>query len=77
MDGRQLCAKATGAVLEALRADDIAQLPNLPGIEKLWEQFDDNKQDDASHFLICRLGFSSRSLPTLAGSIRLEGMAHT
>ena len=26
-------------------------LPNLPGIEKLWEQFDDSKQDDASHFL--------------------------
>lgn len=38
---------AADAVLEALRADEVVHLPHLPGLEKLWEQFDDSKQDDA------------------------------
>ena len=51
MDGPKLWSKTTTAVLEALKADEVVHLPKLPGLEVLWEKFDDNKQDDASHFL--------------------------
>ena len=51
MDGPQMWCKTTNAVLEALKTDEVVHLPKLPGLETLWETFDDNKQDDAYHFL--------------------------
>lgn len=51
MEGKRMWAQTHGAVMQALQADEIVHLPNLQGLESLWETFDDTKQDDASHFL--------------------------
>lgn len=52
LEGPKLWNKtSTAAVVAALGEDDIVHLPNLEGLGPLWRKFDDQFQDDASHFL--------------------------
>ena len=51
MGGEKLWRLTTPAVQGALNSDDAVHLPALPGLESLWNKFDDDTQDDASYFL--------------------------
>ena len=51
MEGPQLWQRTSSAVLEALANDEVVQLTTLQGLRPLWDKFDDEQQNDASHFL--------------------------
>ena len=51
MEGPKLWNRTAQAVAEALNKDDVVQLTQLDGLRPLWAKFDDEQQNDASHFL--------------------------
>ena len=51
MEGPKLWNRTAQAVAEALDKDEVVQLTQLDGLRPLWTKFDDEQQNDASHFL--------------------------
>ena len=65
MGGPQLWNKTGAAVHAALQDDGVVNITSLPTLRPLWQQFDDQIQDDASHFLmaLADLAESTRIIP--------------
>ena len=65
MGGPQLWNKTGAAVHAALQDEGVVNITSLPTLRTLWQQFDDQAQDDASHFLmaLAHLAESPRIIP--------------
>ena len=52
LGGPQLWNQTGAAVIAALKDDGVVHITRLPTLRQLWQTFDDQIQDDASHFLM-------------------------
>ena len=52
LGGPQLWNRTGAAVIAALKDDGVVNITRLPTLQQLWQTFDDQVQDDASHFLM-------------------------
>ena len=62
LGGPQLWNRTGAAVIAALKDDGVVNITKLPTLQKLWQTFDEQVQDDASHFLmdLARLACSDK-----------------
>ena len=59
MEGPKLWQQTAAAVTEALAQDEVVHLTKLQGLRPLWDKFDDEQQNDASHFLSEMVGLAN------------------
>ena len=52
LGGPQLWNQTGAAVIAALKDDGVVNITKLPTLRQLWQTFDEQVQDDASHFLM-------------------------
>ena len=62
LGGPQLWNRTAAAVIAALKDDGVVNITRLPTLQQLWQTFDEQIQDDASHFLkdLARLASSDK-----------------